>query len=502
MLCKETVGVRKKHGLQTRQARSWSKRCSVHVHDRQPPIKASDMKDHFKPAICYRLGMCVCGHSEGSTPDVLSFWNNMEPWLRATLSKAKKGDYSKARKMMQDQLLVFSFTSSPAWDANTERPSEPAEDVEEVVHYVYPAYTNFQSFHFTCLRLYAELQTVLGHSTEGIPDIPGVLHVGCKNSQQVDSNHEVFNDLEFVREALDLSRAWQIKLLGISLSESHWPYDSQASNVLPLIDATETCEASAVWIWRGSEYEAHSRQRKATNRKRSGSAAGIGRGRGRGAAGASKRARGRGHAGHAADGAPGAQPAPNPDPNLANDVAEEAQAEAPHPYEVPDVSILADLSEDEGGGVGDIDPGDMVGLALSQSECSDVPSLDAERADNEAASEVGDDEGKKDFLHEIQALEAAEAATAAVLSSSLPGARAVGARDVEAQVDDLYQEIFAEANLPPAGVEAAVEPVEPASGSRPARHESRVRASQREFNSESVRVSSDSELCATEPWML
>ena len=264
MLCEETISVRRKVGLTARTSKSWSHRCRVHVHAEQRPIAAADVRQRFRPALCHQVGLCICGKSPGSAPDLGLFWKNMEPWLRAVFAKKKKADLSKARLMTKEQRLVFGFFSAPGWSKERAKDdaaagddasnSEPSPEPEPP-RYAYPAYMNFSNFHFTMLRLFADLEHVLGIPVDAVPQMDDVTQVTLMDAEQAGEHHGIFTDVKFVHECLDLQHSWQVRLFYISLDDRHWQQHDRSSCVIPLMDASGECEVEPMWIWRGAEYE-------------------------------------------------------------------------------------------------------------------------------------------------------------------------------------------------------------------------------------------------------
>ena len=266
LLADETFVKRRSFGLLGRTSRSWSKRCSVHIHAKQKPILKEDLANRFRPDICFSLGICVCGRREGSKPDLWFFWQNLLPWLRKTLRKGKQDMPNKARELMQEKTLVFGFYSAPAWDVDggEEEAELPAAGGPAPAVFMYPAHMNYSSFHFTCLQLFDDLDDKLKIPAADMPQIPGVLQLGVQGVAETDQSFGVLTDIEFVSKNIDLTHAWQLRIFSISLQETHWQTFDASSCVVPVVDAHERAEIEPVWVWHGSDYELARRRQKKT----------------------------------------------------------------------------------------------------------------------------------------------------------------------------------------------------------------------------------------------
>ena len=228
----------------------------------------------FRPALCHQVGLCICGKAAGSAPDVGLFWKNMEPWLRAVLAKKKKADFPKARLMAKEQRLVFVFFSAPAWSKERAKDDAAADDASGLEsspappRYAYPAYMNFSNFHFTALRLFDDLEHVLGIPVDAVPQMDNV-QVTLMDAGQAAEHHGIFTDIKFVHECLDLQHAWQVRVFYISFNDRRWQQHDRSSCIVPLMDASAECEVEPMWLWRGSEYE-NARLKAKGSRKRAG----------------------------------------------------------------------------------------------------------------------------------------------------------------------------------------------------------------------------------------
>ena len=181
----------------------------------------------------------------------------MKQFLKATFQKVKKV-VPECRKLLEQGLLVFSFTASPAGDATS--------DVSVEQCYMHASYVNFSSWHWSGLRLYDDA-VMLGYSVLQDSD---VLHVGMKNVEAAGPDHGVQTDLEFIRDALCLDLSWTVTVKCISLQDTDWQQVDTSSSMLPLHDVSTTImENSSFRVWRGRKLEAESRQQASKKRKAS-----------------------------------------------------------------------------------------------------------------------------------------------------------------------------------------------------------------------------------------
>ena len=87
-------------------------------------------------------------------------------------------------------------------------------------------------------------------------------------------NHNVYTDLQFAAQKLDMHWAWKVKVYQMSLQEEHWQRLDAGSALIPFLELQQLTHDEGSqrpvesWLWRGSLCEAESRKLIADSKKR------------------------------------------------------------------------------------------------------------------------------------------------------------------------------------------------------------------------------------------
>ena len=194
-LGKGNLSTRRKLATNHKLAEQWKKRCSIYLHDKQPPIDPGVVRKHRK-SVCLQAGICVC--ESGNPEKGPQSWELCARLRRKLKQLCPKG--SDKRGLMDQRRLVLAWSS------------------DEEVLFLHVAYINLTTWHFAGQQL---------HEAPELADAQpfqrqGVLQLASQTARQSGSAVDVFSDVQFMQAKLDFDKAWRVQLDEISDLEQDW----------------------------------------------------------------------------------------------------------------------------------------------------------------------------------------------------------------------------------------------------------------------------------------
>ena len=168
------------------------------------------------------------------------------------------------RKQLENQTVVLAFRAL--------RPDQQDDDSgmarsPPLQHFVHIGHINYTTWHFVVLRLYSDL-ALLGLPSD-LSEETGALQVGPLPPDSAGTSLGVLTDLQFYRDVLDLTLAWEVQLFTVSVAEGSWHRIDSSSAVVPLAPWPED-EVPLCKVWLGAKEEKANRAPAPRNHKKRG----------------------------------------------------------------------------------------------------------------------------------------------------------------------------------------------------------------------------------------
>ncbi|CAE7329544.1 unnamed protein product [Symbiodinium sp. CCMP2592] len=196
-LGKGNLSTRRKLGTNQQLAEQWKKRCSIYLHDMQPPIDPRVVRMHRK-SVCLQAGICVC--QSGNPEKGPQSWQLCTRLRKKLKQLCPKGSHR--RGLVDQRRLVLAWSSA---------------EKEEVLFF-HIAYINLTTLHFAGQQLHeaSELADAQPFQRQG------VLQLASQTARQCGSAMDVFSDVQFIQAKLDFDEAWRVQLHEISELDQDW----------------------------------------------------------------------------------------------------------------------------------------------------------------------------------------------------------------------------------------------------------------------------------------